>query len=105
MAQRLIDANKLDLRFEYGVYEDGLLMVPFRDMQRSIKRAATVDAVPVVRCRECRYWGDVSGVRQRQDGLRFARCKAHNHYVGGANIGWCPAEDDFCSYGERRGNE
>ena len=64
------------------------------------------DVVPVVRCRECKYWGDEAGVTVRTDGVRFARCKVHNLCVSGKKIGWCPTEDDFCSQGERRdGNE
>lgn len=87
MAQRLIDANKLDLRFEYGVYEDGLLLVPFRDIQRSVDKAPTVDAVPVVRCKDCRNsYDDIDG-----------RICSYGPCVD------CPVPDDFfCSYGERR---
>lgn len=87
MAQRLIDANKLVLRFEYGVQMDGMLFVPFRDMKKSVNKAPTVDAVPVVRCRDCKYydpedWGGIT-------------CKAD----GGMTD---PDEDSFCSLGERR---
>lgn len=64
--------------------------------------ATTVDAVPVVRCKECKYWGDEAGVTVRADGVRFARCKVHNLCVSGERIGWCPTEDDYCSFGERR---
>lgn len=64
--------------------------------------APTVDAVPVVRCRDCKYWGDEAGVTVRADGVRFARCKVHNLCVSDRKIGWCPTEDDFCSLGERR---
>lgn len=78
MEQRLIDANKLDLRFEYGVYEDGLLLVPFRDIQRLVDKAPTVDAMPLVRCRGCRK-------------LKTYECPMP---TGGY--------DDFCSHGERR---
>lgn len=60
------------------------------------------DVVPVVRCRDCKYWGDEAGVTVRADGVRFARCKVHNLYANGERIGWCPTEDDFCSQGERR---
>lgn len=60
------------------------------------------DAVQVVRCRDCKYWGDEAGVTVRADGVRFARCKVHNLCVSGKKIGWCPTEDDFCSQGERR---
>ena len=58
--------------------------------------------VQVVRCRDCKYWGDEAGVAVRTDGVRFARCKVHNLCVRGKKVGWCPMEDDFCSQGERR---
>ena len=68
-----------------------------------LREAPTVDAVEVLRCRECKYWGDESGKLQRSDGVLFARCKVHNYLIDGRHTGWCPTENDFCSYGERRG--
>ena len=67
-----------------------------------IEAAPTVDAVPVVRCRECKYWGDEDGKLQDSDGVLFARCKVHNYLIDGRHTGWCPTENDFCSYGERK---
>ena len=67
-----------------------------------IEDAPTVDAVPVVRCRDCEYWGDEDGKLQRSDGVLFARCKIHNYLLDGRHTGWCPTENDFCSYGERK---
>lgn len=64
--------------------------------------APTVDAVEVVRCRECKYWGDEDGKLQRSDGVLFARCKVHNYLLDGRHTGWCPTENDFCSYGDRK---
>ena len=55
---RLIDANKLiknGLRVNYGFDDDGVLLIPIGDVIRSIKMAKTVDAVPVVRCRESKH--------------------------------------------------
>ena len=90
--KRLIDANALikeaNADGAYG-YVDA----------KQIEDAHTIDAVPVVRCRECKYWGDEAGVTVRTDGVRFARCKVHNLCVSGKKIGWCPTEDDFCSQG------
>ena len=68
-----------------------------------LREAPTVDAVEVLRCRDCKYWGDESGKLQRSDGVLFARCKVHNYLIDGRHTGWCPTENDFCSYGERRG--
>lgn len=91
MAQRLIDANKLVLRFEYGVQVDSMLFVPFRDMKKSVDKAPTVDAVPVVRCRNCKKSG------LTEFGKRY--CSEPM----GAFYGCIPVQDDFfCSGGERR---
>lgn len=53
-----------------------------------IDKAETVDAVPVVRCRECEHWKD------------WGAC-------GHPRNGWDAAPmgpDDFCSYGEKQTN-
>lgn len=93
---RLIDANALKLA-DFQDFSN-------TDVFAVIDAAPTVDAVPVVRCRDCIYWGDADGVRESTNGVRFARCKVHNHAVDGASYGWCPEEDDFCSLGERKNN-
>ena len=67
-----------------------------------IEAAPTVDAAEVLRCRDCKYWGDEDGKLQRSDGVLFARCKVHNYLIDGRHTGWCPTENDFCSYGERK---
>lgn len=64
--------------------------------------APIVDVVEIVRCRDCKYWGDEDGKFPRSDGALFARCKAHNYLIDGRHTGWCPTENDFCSYGERK---
>lgn len=68
----------------------------------AIEESPTVDAVEVVRCRECKYWGDEDGKLKDSDGVLFARCKVHNYLIDGRHTGWCPTENDFCSYGERK---
>ena len=92
---RLIDANALikeaNADGAYG-YVDA----------KQIADAPTVDAVEVVRCRECKHWGDEDGKLQSSDGVLFARCKIHNYLLDGRHTGWCPTENDFCSYGERQ---
>lgn len=93
--KRLIDANEFikeaNADGAYG-YVDA----------KQIADAPTVDAVEVVRCRECKYWGDEDGKLQDSDGVLFARCKIHNYLIDGRHTGWCPTENDFCSYGERK---
>ena len=68
-----------------------------------IEAAPTVDAVEVLRCRDCKYWGDEDGKLQDSDGALCARCTVHNYLIDGRHTGWCPTENDFCSYGERKG--
>ena len=55
---------------------------------KQISEAPTVDAVPVVRCRECKY-------RFKNNGHDKSGCP-----IIDANI-WMD-DDDFCSHGERK---
>ena len=73
------------------------------DIGYMIRNRPTIDAVEVLRCRECKYWGDEADKLQRSDGVLFARCKVHNYLIDGRHTGWCPTENDFCSYGKRKG--
>ncbi len=75
---RLIDADALKFNFQYGYDDNGILLVPYRDAKKLIEAAKTVDAVPVVRCRDCRKF-KTYGCRMVASGY-----------------------DDFCSYGERK---
>lgn len=63
--------------------------------QTEIDRAPTIDAVPVVRCRDCIYYkeGKLLGP------TKFCyRLKGHD----GSEIGYNFAEDEYCSRGQRR---
>ena len=91
---RFIDVNDIYSLFN----QSGIARLHVADID-TIQR---VDAVEVVRCRECKYWGDEDGKLQRSDGVLFARCKVHNYLLDGRHTGWCPTENDFCSYGERK---
>ena len=60
----------------------------------------TVDAVEVVRCKDCKHWHEETGW-----------CNQHSHFIGSKGEACHPWEsgdwkmldaDDFCSYGERR---
>ena len=72
------------------------------DVVFDVEEMPTGDAVEVLRCRDCKYWGDEAGKLQCPDGVLFARCKVHNYLIDGRHTGWCPTENDFCSYGERK---
>ena len=85
---RLIDADAVKFEVEYGYDNHGVLLVPYRDIKKSIEATKTVDAVPVVRCNECKHsYADLDGL-----------CCTY-----GVCIDSIVPEDFYCSYGERRG--
>ncbi len=80
---RLIDAYSAKEAIEYSLVGDTASMG-----ERVIDRQPTIDAVPVVRCRECKY-------RFKNNGHSKDGCP-----IIDANI-WMD-DDDFCSHGERK---
>ena len=86
---RLIDADRLS----EAIYDN--VPAPYEDASwakenclAEIEAAQTIDAVPVVRCLECKY-------RFGNNGHSKNGCP-----IIDANI-WMD-DDDFCSYGERK---
>jgi hypothetical protein len=77
-AMRLIDADKMNL----------LLGISDRDIyaKRMLDHMDTVDAVPVVRCKDCKYL-----VNATVNDNGFLICDINDMEI---------APDDFCSYGE-----
>ena len=60
-----------------------------------IEKAPTIDAVPVVRCRECKHW--------KPSGSKAGNSFSDMEYIGGCEFTkYCRRESDFCSYGEKR---
>ena len=94
---RLIDADALQKLFNEvsssllcrrDLAKDTEHMVrAFLMVTEMIQDAPTVDAVPVVRCRECKY---AKNAKVNKKGLRI--CSASHMEI---------VDDDFCSYGER----
>ena len=91
---RLIDADALYRKVKmetnpYGKptidYDSGVKVLEWID------KAPTIDAVPVVRCRDCKY-------RFKNNGHSRDGCP-----IIDANI-WMDG-DDFCSHGERKGGD
>lgn len=88
---RLIDADALMKAF-YKSIDDAALhggkIVPFQDI---IQNAPTIDAVPVVRCKDCRHWTEW--------GSKTGSCSRFA-------LDWIGTDaDDFCSMAERRDDE
>ena len=63
-------------------------------VRRAIERAPTVDAVEVVRCKDCKYYcqDKINGVICRHPALDFDT-ECFDHWIN-------TNPDDFCSYGE-----
>ena len=94
--KRLIDANALysEIEDEYDLYYGEIVTNP-RRFAEMVEDAPTVDAVEVVRCKDCKYWiegrhhtGRCNALIQFHDAERYVVDEGH-----------------FCSYGERRTND
>ena len=65
------------------------------DIGHMIRKRPTIDAVPVVRCRECVHWKPI--------GSKAGNSFSDMEYIGGCEFTkYCRRESDFCSYGERK---
>lgn len=81
---RLIDAD--ELRSEFGVSDSDIIA------KETIDDAPTIDAVPVVRCRECRKWDADPDSYGKDDGPKGKCMKSFEETY----------DNDFCSYGQRK---
>lgn len=85
---RLIDAEELELQFD--VSDEDIIA------KEIIRNAPTVDAVPVVRCRECENWKPYGSKAARKLGDPLERYGGCEIWRGGH------LESDFCSFGRIR---
>lgn len=94
---RLIDADALMIRIAHHTVHDSLKRITFEaanayeqvkgDMFNLVQKAPTIDAEPVVRCKDCKE-----------------RCPESATSVEHCTLSGIQTEDDdFCSYGERKG--
>ena len=83
---RYIDANKISLRCEKFITDEGDLLISLRDVNRAIQETPTEDLIDVVRCRDCIFYAEsYVPICIKQQGLV------------------CPNVDGYCSYGKRKG--
>lgn len=76
-------------------HEYGSLGGAVSGVMRHIEAAQTIDAIPVVRCRECEHW--------EPTGSKAGNSFSDMEYIGGCEFtNYCRRESDFCSYGERK---
>lgn len=83
---RLIDADRaLEIVRDQGIaHQNAYHLTNYATL--ILREAPTVDAVPVVRCRECKYHEDTS-VTEYEHCCLLSKTVRYN---------------DFCSYGERK---
>lgn len=93
---RLIDADALeDVAAEYQErHANGLQLTrsEYKLIDNFLFEYPTVDAVPVVRCKDCKLWSKNKPIY----GSDMCECKAHGGYF---------LPEDYCSDGERRESE
>lgn len=103
---RLIDADllkgipikdKLERKFQTfnldDAYEEGWF-----DAIETIEKQPTVEAEPMVRCKDCKYWN-------KHHFVDIYVCSIHNKEGQYPHLLFEMTADDFCSRGERRGEE
>ena len=97
--KRLIDANALNRKKKYSFQTVGGC---FPKSEWFIKAddlfsAPTVDAVEVVRCKDCKWYKEGKYLAPNKFCYRLKD-------RSGEHIGYNFSDDDFCSYGERKDN-
>lgn len=87
---RLIDADALIAILEKIADDDGDNYFHIDEITQEIFDAPTVDAVEVVRCKDCKHWKHADGIGCTD----FVKICSLAYYMIG--------EDGYCLYGERR---
>lgn len=104
---RVIDADGLRRRIVAFCTGCSTTYLTVENIVMMINQADTVDAVPVVRCRDCIEFEEIGkypmGMPEYPDGGSFGDC-----YYWDYEQGMSPNKvdgNDFCSYGERKVDE
>lgn len=74
--------------------------LPYKaSVRRVLAQAPTVDAVPVVRCKDCDMWCEEMKVGYDEFGNETAPCSEWSNEDGFTRF---TKATDYCSYGERK---
>lgn len=84
----------MDTIGEVPDYNDGMVFQALSNAQRNVALLSAVDAVPVVRCKDCEYWKTGTGVTLSK------RVRVCTYHIGHR---YAKRDDDFCSRGKRKG--
>ena len=100
---RLIDADVVVENIEEWLDSVGTALIGnglsyTGELMGCIEDAPTVDAIPVVRCRECKHW--------KPSGSKAGNSFSDMEYIGGCEFtNYYRSESDFCSYGKRKDSD
>ena len=94
--RRLIDLSTLGIgERNPNAFNDPERAYGWNDLLKILETAPTVDAVQVVRCRDCQHW--------KPSGSKAGNSFSNMEYIGGCEFtNYYRRESDFCSYGERK---
>ena len=94
---RLIDANNVEFTLQAICdRESGVPLVLAEWLAGVVRTAPTVDAVEVVRCKDCKYYDDSEGINW---------CAINSKFLPGGVDWHSYPESGYCSYGERKAND
>ena len=79
---------------EYSVFDH--YTTGYSDAVFAVEGFPSADAVPVVRCKDCKYY------RNHPNGLCYLHTEPTENERGYSGEAVCVEPDDFCSYGEQR---
>lgn len=100
---RLIDADALLKAFYRELYNAILFGRIVKPLQELIKEASSVDAVPVVRCKDCKHGTDRTNDFQEEDERGgVVNPIACMMYSSDGIPDFFP-KDNYCGFGERKG--
>lgn len=92
--ERLIDANALEQRAKVIYMDVGNVVVSKRVVTvADIYLSPTIDAVPVVHCKDCKHWGEIWAPGTTE---HIKCCAWAKWFVGG---------NGYCVYGERKDDD
>lgn len=100
---RLIDAEDILDSIEnwkrkvlyYHPYTKKFSTIPMSEVLSFLEDSPTIDAVPVVRCKDCK-WYDMSKCMVTTEMGHHYVCRAHSYR---------PVPEDYCSQGERKDDD
>lgn len=90
---RLIDADAFEVEMQHEWENNNISNGEWMDIREWLRDAPTIEAEPVVKCKECKYWV----VSKIKGGLGYHLC--NNVRLGDRGI--IAFADDYCSRGKK----